>query len=68
MILKYKGCSSERKKLPGGGPQGSRLGMFIFLILINFAGPQNTSHTIGKKSDTPNEEKTTNQINPDEIY
>ena len=53
MILKYKGCSSERKKLPGGGPQGSRLGMFIFLILINFAGPQNTSHTIGEKVTQP---------------
>jgi hypothetical protein len=38
LILRYKGCKSSRKSLPGGSPQGTRLGMFLFLILINFAG------------------------------
>ena len=38
LILRYKGKSSNRKSLPGGSPQGTRLGMFLFLILINFAG------------------------------
>ena len=38
LIVKYKGCQSDRKYLPGGSPQGTRLGMFLFLILINFAG------------------------------
>ena len=38
LILRYKGKSSDRKRLPGGSPQGTRLGMFLFLILINFAG------------------------------
>ena len=38
LILRYKGKSSGRKSLPGGSPQGTRLGMFLFLILINFAG------------------------------
>jgi hypothetical protein len=53
MILNYKGCSSNRKRLPGGGPQGSRLGMFIFLILINFAGPENSSKSIGEHLSVP---------------
>ena len=38
LILRYKGSDSERKQLPGGSPQGTRLGMFLFLIMINFAG------------------------------
>jgi hypothetical protein len=38
LILRYKGGQSERKSLPGGSPQGTRLGMFLFLIMINFAG------------------------------
>ena len=38
MILRYKGCTSESKSLPGGGPQGTLLGLFLFLILINAAG------------------------------
>ena len=38
LILRYKGSESERKQLPGGSPQGTRLGMFLFLIMINFAG------------------------------
>ena len=38
LIVRYKGCESERKRLPGGSPQGTRLGMFLFLIMINFAG------------------------------
>ena len=35
--VKYKGVSSKRKLMPGGGPQGTRLGLFLFLILINAA-------------------------------
>ena len=38
LILTYKGGQSERKSLPGGSPQGTRLEMFLFLIMINFAG------------------------------
>ena len=38
LILRYKGGQSERKRLPGGSPQVTRLGMFLFLIMINFAG------------------------------
>ena len=38
LVLRYKGGTSGRKRLPGGGPQGTRLGLFLFIILINAAG------------------------------
>ena len=38
LILRYKGGCSSKKALPGGSPQGTRLGLFLFLILINDAG------------------------------
>ena len=47
LILRYKGCSSSRKSLPGGGPQGTKLGLFLFLILINAAGYQKLEKNTG---------------------
>ena len=38
LIVRHKGLNSAKKSLPGGSPQGTRLGMFLFLVLINFAG------------------------------
>ena len=38
VIVRHKGKYSSRKDLPGGTPQGTRLGMFLFLVLINYAG------------------------------
>ena len=38
MILRYKGGCSRKKALPGGRPQGTRLGLFLFIILINAEG------------------------------
>ena len=38
MVIRYKGGCSSKKALPGGGPQGTRLGLYLFLILINAAG------------------------------
>ena len=35
--------------MPGGGPQGTVLGMFLFIILINKAGFANQSRTLGEK-------------------
>ena len=40
IILRHKGTSSEEESLPGGGPQGTKLGLFLFLILMNKAGYQ----------------------------
>ena len=47
LILRYKGGCSKRKAMPGGGPQGTRLGLFIFLILINAAGYEMLNMNIG---------------------
>ena len=47
LILKYKGYCSTRKALPGGSPQGTRLGLFLFSILINAAGYKHLEKNTG---------------------
>ena len=49
LILRHKGESSGRKAMPGGGPQGSKLGLFLFLILINAIGYPNLEINFGDK-------------------
>ena len=48
LLLRYQGYSASSKKLPGGGPQGSVLGMFLFLVLINGAGFSTQNKALGK--------------------
>jgi hypothetical protein len=48
LILRYKNKKSKAKKLPGGGLQGTLLGLFLFLILINKAGFQQNVKNIGE--------------------
>ena len=46
MKVKYKGKYSNIFNLPGGGPQGTLLGLFLFLVLINdvgFVGQRNNT-------------------------
>ena len=59
LILRYKGKLSKNKSLPGGTPQGTRLGMFLFLILINFAGYESheLQHNIGSVITKPLKER-----------
>ena len=47
--MTYKGHQSSKKKMPGGGPQGIILGMFLFLLLINDAGFAAQNSEIGMK-------------------
>ena len=49
LILRYKNKKSESKRLPGGGPQGTILGLFLFLILINKAGFKENEKNVGVK-------------------
>ena len=49
MKVRYKGCTTESKSLPGGGPQGSLLGGFLFLILINLCGFPDQNHDVASK-------------------
>ena len=60
-ILKvsYKGATAKDKSLPGGGPQGTLLGLLLFLVLINYCGFDDKESSIGacitnpKKKFTP---------------
>ena len=38
ILVKFKGRHSGVKPLPGGGPQGTLLGLLLFLVLINYCG------------------------------
>ena len=63
MEVNFKGEHSRRKQLPGGGPQGTLLGMFLFLILINAAGFKVKERNTGKLlSSHPNKRKPMKEI------
>ena len=47
MVVRYKGATSSSKDLPGGGPQGTLLGLLLFLVLINDAGFQDQENEVG---------------------
>ena len=48
LVVTFKGEQSMKKNMPGGGPQGTILGMFCFIILINDAGFKAQNNKIGK--------------------
>ena len=49
LVVTFKGARSDSKDMPGGGPQGTVLGMFLFLILINKAGFGDQNKRLGDK-------------------
>ena len=48
MVVRYKGKVSSEKMLPGGGPQGTLLGLLLFIILINDLGFEGQSNQAGE--------------------
>ena len=47
MIIRYNGTSSCPVSLPGGGPQGTLLGLLLFLLLIDDVGFEDQSNDVG---------------------
>ena len=48
MVVRYKGAVSDPRCLPGGGPQGTLLGLLLFIILINDLGFDNQINDAGE--------------------
>ena len=62
MLVRYKGSQSGVRHLPRGGPQGTLLGLFLFIILINDAGFDGQANNAGDIVTTKRNMKTVNEI------
>ena len=47
LVVNYKGEKSGSKIMPGGSPQGTILGLFLFLVQINEAGFERENTELG---------------------
>ena len=48
MIVRYQGAKFTPRALPGGGPQGTLLGLLLFIMLINEVGFKNQMNNTGE--------------------
>ena len=50
LVVRHKGEISEKQNLPGGTGQGTRLGMFLFIVLVTNIGSKKDqiTHQLGK--------------------
>ena len=51
--VRLNGKISSRKDIPGGGPQGTILGLLIFIIVFNMAGNPSSSSSLGVEMSVP---------------
>ena len=62
MYVRYKGKRSSTKSLPGGGPQGTLLGLLLFIILINDVGFSGQANNTGELITSKRNMKAVNEI------
>ena len=62
MIVKYKGKQSSVQSLPGGGPEGTLLGLLLFIVLINDVGFEDQVNNAGEVITSKRNMKTLNRI------
>ena len=62
MVVKYKGKVSGVKSLPGGSPQGTLLGLLLFIVLINDVGFQDQKNNAGDIITSRRNMKVANEI------
>ena len=62
MVVRFKGSKSMPKALPGGGPQGTLLGLLLFLVLINDAGFADQQNNAGEIITSRRNFKAANEI------
>ena len=62
MMVRYKGKLSSIKSLPGGGPQGTLLGLLLFIVLINDVGFDGQANNTGEIITSKRNMKTLNEI------
>ena len=50
LVVRHKGCESHPQHLPGGTGQGTRLGMFLFIVLVTKTGfhPSELCYNVGE--------------------
>jgi hypothetical protein len=62
MVVRYRGATSSPRSLPGGGPQGTLLGLLLFLVLINDAGFADQCNNVGDLITSRKNFKAANQL------
>ena len=62
MVVRHQGATSSPRALPGGGPQGTLLGLLLFIVLINEVGFKDQVNNTGEMITSRKNLKEANKI------